>query len=229
MAIAKKHHKLLWIAGAGVGGFVVYQYVYKPWAAQQAAVAAAGGVSAGTSSPSLFPSFPSVSLPSPSSMVSAPTTVGTTVPSIGATVPGVVGIVMQKKMWTQQQATDRLNALVAAAQNAQTAIANLKGGGANPAAAGVPAAQAQLAAEQAALAGATDSYNKLLAAGDAIGAAAYQAAMLGHQNDINDLNARIAAASATVDNTAAIAAYEGQLAANDNDYFALTGSHLVGV
>ena len=51
--------------------------------------------------------------------------------------------------------------------------------------------------------------------------------MIGHQNDINELNALIASVSKPVDNSAAIAAYQGQLAANDNDYFALTGSHLI--
>lgn len=225
----KKHHRLLLIAGAGIGGYVVYQYVYKPWAAQRAAVAAAGGLDT-TGLPSLsslIPSYPNVGLPGVSSMVSAPTTVGT-VPSIGPTVPGLVGVVMRKKSWTQQQAQTRLDQLVAAAQNAKAQIAALSAGTANPAAAGIPAAQAALAANVAALAVAQDAYAKLVAAGDANGAALYQAAILGHQNDINDLNARIAAASVANDNTAAIAAYQGSLAALDNDYFALTDTHLVG-
>ena len=227
MATKKTKHTLLWVAGAGVGGFLAWEYLYKPWAAQQAALAGAAGVPA---SPSLFPSLPSINLPSPSSMLTEPSTVGT-VPSIGVNPGGVVGACMLKKggTWTQSQCQTRLDQLVAAAQSAQAAITQLQaGGGANPAAAGIPAAQAALAASQAALATATMAYNQLVAAGNTDGAATYHAAILAHQSEIADLTQRIAQASTANDNTAAIAAYQGQLAANDADYFALTGSHLIG-
>jgi hypothetical protein len=223
-----KSHKLLWVAGAAVGGWAAYEYLYKPWAAQQAALVAAGALPATTGLASLLPA---ISLPSPLDMVSAPTALPSTtpVPSIGAPVGGVVGACMASKggTWTQTQCQTRLDALVQAARNAQAAISNLQNT-ANPAAAGIAASQAALAAEQAALAVATTAYNQLVVAGDVNGAATYHAAILGHQSDINDLTALIAAAQKPVDNSAAIAAYQGQLAANDNDYFNLTGVHLVG-
>lgn len=225
MAIKKKHRTLLWVAGAGVGGFLAYEYLYKPWAAQQAALVAAGGTTAGTS---LFPSLPSISLPSPASLLSEPSSVG--IPSIGVNPGGVVGACMLKKggTWTQSQCQTHLDALVAAATNAQQQITALSAGTSNPAAAGIPAAQAALAASQAALATATTAYDQLAAAGNTDGAATYHAAILSHQSEIADLTARIAAAQTAPNNTAAIAAYQGQLAANDNDYFNLTGVHLVG-
>lgn len=224
---ARKKHTLLWIAGAGVGAFAVYEWLYKPWAAQQAALVASGALPASTNPLSSL--FPSLNLPAPASMLSTTPAVGP-VPSTGAPVGGVVGACMAKKgfTWTQTQCQTRLDALVSAATNARSAIAQLQSATSNPAAAGIPAAQAQLAATQAALATATDSYNKLLAAGDTNGAATFHAAMLAHQSDIADLTARIAAAGTANDNSAAIAAYQGQLAANDADYFALTGSHLIG-
>ncbi len=223
-----RKHRILWIAGAGVGAWAGYQFIYKPWAAARAAALAAGG-----QVPSLFPSLPAlggpVTVPGPGAMVSGPA------PQImpsnlnpGAAVGGVVGACMQKKgnTWTQQQCQSRLDALTAAASTAQYAIAQLRQAG-NPAAAGIPDAQAALAAEQSALNIATTNYNNSVAVGNSSDAAIWHAAMLGHQNDINELNARIAAAQQPVDNSAAIAAYQGQLAANDNDYFALTGVHLI--
>jgi hypothetical protein len=226
---SKKTHRLLWIAGAGVGAFVAYRYVYQPWAAQRAALAASGGTPAGGGLlTSIFPTtYPNVGLPGPTALVSTPTTVGS-VPSIGPTVPGLVGVVMRKKNWTQSQAQTRLDQLVAAATAQSAEIARLKAGTPNPAAAGIPAAQAVLAANVAALAEAKTAYAAAVAAGDTNGALTWNAAILGHQNDINDLNARIAAASVANDNTAAIAAYEGSLAALDGDYFALTDTHLLG-
>lgn len=243
--MARKHRRLLWIAGAGVGAYVAYRYVYRPWADARALAALPGGAAAGAAgggtSPAILPNYPNISFPNPLNMLtppappitapvtSTPAGVPTTqVPSIGATVPGLVGVVMRKKNWTQQQAQTRLDQLVAGAQNARAQITALSSASSNPAAAGIPAAQAALAASQAALAVAQQAYNQLVAAGDANGAALYHAAILGHQNDINELNARIAAASTANDNTAAIAAYEGALASLDNDYFALTDTHLIG-
>lgn len=223
MAIKKKH-RLLWAAGAGVAGFAAYKWVYQPWAAQRALLAAAGATNAG----GFLPSYPTAPLPSPGTMLSPPTTVGGPT-SIGQTYGGVLGACIAKKggTWTPQYCQQRLDALVGAAQNAKAAIAQLKAGGTNPAAAGIPAAQAALAANQAALATATTNYNNSLAAGNSNDAAIWHAAILGHQADIVDLTNRIAAAKAPVNNLAAISAFEGQLASNDNDYFNLTGVHLI--
>jgi hypothetical protein len=222
MATAKRHTLLL-IAGAGVGAFVAYEFVYKPWASARAAAAAAG-----QPAPSLFSSIVP-SLPPPAAMVSAPAQITPSNLNPGAAVGGVVGACMQKKgnTWTQQQCQARLDALVAAAQNAKAAIAQLQSAAGNPAAAGIPAAQAALAQNQAALQVATTNYNAAAAAGNVNDAATWHAAMLAHQADITDLTNRIAAAQAPADNSAAIAAYQGQLAANDNDYFNLTGVHLL--
>lgn len=223
----RKTHRLLWIAGAGVGAWLVYERVYKPWAAASSAAVAAGG-----QAPSILSALPNILLPtptpSPAAMVSAPLAITPSNLNPGALVGGAVGACMQKKgnTWTQQQCQTRLDALVAAAGNAKLAISQLSAAG-NPAASGIPAAQAQLAAEQAALVEAQTNYQANLNAGNTTNANAWYAAMIGHQNDINELNARIAAAQADPDNSAAIAAYQGQLAANDNDYFALTGSHLI--
>lgn len=215
-----KHHYLFWVAGVGGGAFLAYEFLYKPWAAAQAAAGAANPLAS-------FLGTGATAFPPAAAMVSAPSQITPSNLNPGAAVGGDVGACMTKKViWTQQQCATRLNALKAAFANAQAAVANLQSGAANPAAAGIPAAQAQLAAEQAALAGALDSYNKLTAAGDTNGAATFHAAVLAHQADITDLQNRIAAAQAPVDNSAAIAAYEGQMAANDTDYFNLTGVHL---
>jgi hypothetical protein len=222
--MATKHHTLLWIIGIGGAGWAGYEYIYKPWAAQQAAnalLAAGGTLPATTAAPTSL--LPSLTLPSPLSMITEPTALPT--PSIGTNPGGAVGACMTAKggTWTQSQCQTRLDALTQAAQNAMAALAQLQAGTPNPAAAGIPAAQAQLEAEQAALATATDSYNQLVAAGNTNGAATFKAAMDAHTADINDLTARIAAAQVPVNNTAAIAAYQGALAANQQDYANLTG------
>lgn len=238
MAMKKKHRKLLLIAGVGVGGYLAYRFVYVPWKASQVAggntVATLPGASLWND---LFPSstLPAVDLPAPTSLITAPTSIDSTLPApistggtLGPVYGGVLGACLAAKpTWSPSYCQQRLDGYVSAAQSAKAAIANLQNG-ANPAAAGIPAAQAQLALEQAALAAAKDSYDKLTAAGDAVGAQQFSAAMIDHQNDINDLTARIAAASTANDNSAAIAAWEGQLAALDSDYFNLTGAHLTG-
>lgn len=234
MAIKKKHRKLLLIAGVGVGGYLAYRFVYVPWKAGQAALPATPAGGNGLLN-YLFPTttpLPAVNLPSPTSLITAPTSLPAPISTGGTLGPqygGVLGACLAAKpTWSPSYCQQRLNQYVAAAQEAQAAIANLSGATANPAAAGIPAAQAQIAAEQAAYNAAKDSYDKLTAAGDAVGAQKFSAAMIGHQNDINDLTARIAAASTANDNSSAIAAWEGQLAALDQDYFNLTGAHLTG-
>jgi multidrug efflux pump subunit AcrA (membrane-fusion protein) len=218
-----RKHRILWIAGAGVGAFAAYHWIYKPWAASRDAALAAGG-----QVPSLFPFSSASALPPPAAMVSAPAQITPSNLNPGAAVGGVVGACMTKKgnTWTQGQCQARLDALVSAARNATAAIAQLQNG-VNPAAGGIVAAQAQLAAEQAALDIATQNYNAAAAAGNTNDAATWHAAVLAHQSDIADLNNRIAAAQAPANNAAAISAYQGQLAANDNDYFNLTGVHLL--
>jgi hypothetical protein len=231
---SKKHHYILWAAGLGVGGFVAYEYLYKPWAAQQAVLATAG---LNTTSPlSDFTSvLPSSLLPSPASMVTAPVDLPVVTPTAsnldpGAAVGGVVGACMTIKggTWTQSQCQTRLDSIVSAYQQAQQAIAQLQGAS-NPAAAGVPAAQAALEANQAALTIATTNYNNAVAAGNQADAATWKAAADGHAADIANLQASIAAAQAPVNNAAAIAAYQGSMAALNDNYLALTGVNLTGV
>lgn len=217
-AAAKEHHALLWLGLVGGGGFAAYELFYKPWAAAQALAAAGTGVSpllpatGGLTSPIYTGPSPSAGGQYQGSIVDPRVTPG-----------GDVGQAMWRKNWTQDQATARLNAVKTAIANARTAIATLSSQTVNPAAAGINAAQAQLAAESAAMATAKQAYDQLVAAGNTAGAAAYQAEIAGHQNDINDLNARIAAAQKAPDNSTAIAAYQGQLAANLAEYTALTG------
>lgn len=240
MALKRKHKRLLMVAGVGVGGFLAYRYIYQPWAAQRAATAAAGGAAPGAGGllSALFPgaALPAVRLPSPASVVSAPTSVGGNglPPPIGSTTlgpqySGALGACIKAKggTWSPEYCQQRLTGYVTAAANARAAINALSAPGANPAAAGIPAAQAQLAVEKNALAAAVTAHDQLVAAGDP-GAANYQVAIIGHQNDIQDLETRIAAASTANDNSAAIAAWEGSLAALDSDYFNLTGAHLTG-
>lgn len=234
----KKSHKLLWVAGAGVGAYLGYRYVYQPWKAAQDALL--------TTTAATLPTTSLPSYVSPLSMVAPPTTLPTMLPvttvtpqptslvptsvtTLGPQYSGVIGACIAKKgnTWTAQQCSDRLTAIVAGAQAAQAAIAQLSAANANPAAAGIPAAQAQVAIETAALQQAQAAYAKAQAAGDGAGAAAWAAAIIGHQNDINDLTARIAAAQAPVNNSADIAAREGALAALDSNYFDLTGVHIL--
>lgn len=223
MAAAKKH-TLLELAGAGIAAFIGYEYVYKPWAANQAAVAAGTAAAAATGTGSFFAPL--------SSLISAPTT--TTMPAaaaatIGASIGdhritpgGPTGYAMWLKGWSQDQAHDRLIAEQTGYNNAMQAIANLQNT-ANPAAADLPAAQAALQAEQAALSVAQTAYQQLMAAGNTQGAATYAAAISGHQNDIAQLQARIAAAGQAVDNSAAITTWQSAAATFASQFAALTG------
>jgi hypothetical protein len=220
MAAQPNHHTALWLLGGAAGVFAGYEFLYKPWLTQQAANA---GIS------------PLSSFPSPTSMLSTPSYVGpSTLPGgqQGSIVDprtspgGDVGQAMWRKGWTQTVAQARLDAIKTGFANSNAAIAQLQANTGNPAGAGIPAAQAALAAEQAALGNAQAAYQQLMAAGNTTGAAAYAAEILGHQNDIRDLQARIAAALQPVDNSAAIAAYQGTIAGLKADYNALTGMTL---
>lgn len=218
-----KGHPILEVGGLAIAGFLGYEFVYKPWAANQAAIAA-GAAGADLLNP----------LPGVSDLVTSPSILGTAAPggiqgSIvdpRVTPGGPVGQAMWLKTWTQAQATQRLNALQAAYTNAMTQAAALANNTANPAAAGIPAAQAQILAEQGALASAQDSYNQLIKAGNTAGAATFAAAIQQHQQDINDLQARINTASTASDNSAAITQWKAAAASADSDYFNLTGQHL---
>jgi hypothetical protein len=224
----KRSHAVLWVAAAGVGGWAAYEFLYKPWAASQAAAGGGalppyGGTGTGGTT-----ALPGTLLPPPTAMVSDPANIiGFT--SLGPQYGGVLGACIAKKggTWDATKCAQRLNDLVSAAKNAKAQIAALKANTVNPAAAGIPAAQAQLDLTKAALTQAEAAYNNALAAGDSAAASVAHAAMLAHTSDINDLNSRIAAAQMPVSNTAAIAAWEGALAGNDNDYFNLTGVHLL--
>jgi hypothetical protein len=224
----KGNHDLLWIALAAGGGWLGYEFVYKPWAANQAAIAA-GAASAG-----------GLALPGITSMVSGPSAPITNqdqslVPGQVAPIyssnpslmyPGPVGTCMSRKgnTWTAAQCTTRLNALIVAYNNAMQQIANLKANTSNPAASGIAAAQAQLAVYDS-----TITQQQAALAQQPAGSQGYQqfaTSIAALQVDRQQLAQRIAAASSPVDNSAAIAAYQGQAAANDNDFFNLTGQHL---
>lgn len=225
--MARRKHTLLYVAGAGLAGWAAYQYLYKPWKAQQDA--AAGGLLPGGGA--FLPGGTVTGSPPLGSLLPAPggiTPIGWT--SLGPQYGGVLGACIAKKggTWSPEKCQARLNDLVNAARTAKAQITALQGGSLNPNAAGIPAAQLALAQTQAALANATERYNATAAAGDTNAAAIWHAAIGAHQADIGDLVARIAAAGKPVDNSAAIAAYEGALAGNDNDYFNLTGTHLIG-
>lgn len=216
MAAAARNHDLLWLAAGGAGLFAGYELVVKPWLAAKAAAAA--GTSTGL--PSLFPS----------SMISSPTIV----PGSGAPTQssikdprvspgGDVGEIMARKGWSQQQAQARIDALKAAKATALQAISQLQTNTGNPNAAGIAAAQVQLNATITARDNALARKAADEAAGDAAGAAKWAAAAAAQQQDITELQARIAAAGRPLDNSAAIAAYQGALASANADYRALTG------
>lgn len=213
MAAAKKH-TLLELAGAGIAAFVGYEYIYKPWQAAR------------TASDMPTSSTPSSFFAPISSLVTAPTT---TAANIGATVGdhritpgGPTGYAMWLKGWSQGQAHDRLIAEQTGYNNAMQAIANLQNT-ANPAAAGIQAAQEALATNQAALAAQQDSYNQLTAAGNTTGAAQFAASIMGLKQNIADLQARIAAAGQPVDNSAAITTWQSAAATFASQFAALTG------
>lgn len=227
--MAKGNHDLLWIALAGGAGFVGWQV----WKAHQAALAAAaaGG---------LTPLPIGGGYPSAGSMVTGPSAPignqnqslvpGQTAPIYSSNpsllYPGPVGTCMSRKgnTWSAAQCTTRLNQLIVAYNNAAQAIANLRANTSNPAAAGIAAAQAQLAQYDAVITQQTAA----LAAQPA-GSQGYQqfaTSLASLKQDRAEIAARIAGAAQPLDNSAAIAAYQGQQAANDNDFFNLTGQHL---
>lgn len=223
----RNKHTLLYVAGAGVGAWVAYQYLYKPWAAARAAAADTGG---GGLIPSVYPAYPPFTnpLPAPGAVVAAPGAIPPPIgfTSLGPQYGGVLGACIAKKggTWSPQKCQERLDKLTNDTRNAQAQIAALRG-----ATAGVDltAARDALARTQAALNAATAGYNADLQAGDTAGAANWHAAIVSHTADLNDLNSRIAAGSRANDNSGAIAAWQGAIAAHDSDYFDLTGQHLV--
>jgi hypothetical protein len=222
---AKQKHTGLYLAGGAAAALGGYQFVLKPWlAAKAAAAAGATGASAG-----LFPSlFPSVTAPinvGPSA--SAGGQYQSSIKDPRKDPGGPVGEAMARKNWTQQQATERLNAITAAARLAVQQIAALQANTVNPNSANVAQAQAALAANRAALANAQAQQAQNAQDGDALGATKWQAAAAAHAQDISELEARIRAALAPLDNSGAIAAYQGALANQRGDYFALTGVQLV--
>lgn len=217
----QQSHTALWLGGAAAAAFAGYEFVYKPWAANQALLAA-GGASA------LSPLFPS-------SMVSSPTIVGPSVNPGGiqgsivdprVSPGGDVGQAMWRKNWTQTQAAARLAAIKTGYANSLAAISQLQGQVANPAASGIAAAQLALQQSDAGAAQAIANQQAALQAGDQAGAALWASAAAAHQQDSREIRARIATASAPPDNSAAIAAYQGTIAGLKSDYAALTGMTL---
>ena len=222
--MAKSDNKTLLLAGGGVAAFAAYEFLLKPWLAAKNAAAAASGAL-----PTLF------SPPATSSLVSSPTStwapggVQGSIVDPRITPGGDVGQAMWKKNWTQQQATTRLTALKAAYANAMAQIQAAKSPSSNPAAAGIPAAQQQLAVVQSAIANAEARAAQDAAAGDQAGAAKWAGAAATHRQDAAQLQQRIiAAAAAPAGDPAALAAWEGAAAGFKADYFALTGMNIPG-
>lgn len=214
---ASKHHELLIAGGVGLVGFLGYEFIYKPWAA---------GNAAPLDLTSGLPSF------NPTSMLTTPTVTNTT-PNPGGvqgsiidprvSPGGDVGQAMWLKNWTQKQATDRLAAIKTGIANTKAGIAQLSSTQPNPAASGIPAAQLAMSQEQAAIVGATQAMNDAVARGDTANAQIWRNAIAAHQQDIAELQARINNAAAPVDNSGAIAQYQGALAALLQEYKSLTG------
>lgn len=239
--MAKQKHTLLWVAGGGVAAFAAYRYLFEPWAAEHGFADDVGGGASGgggswpqsgwpLSPTPLTPTAPPVVgnlLPPPMSMLEAPgVIIGYN--SLGPQYGGVLGACIARKggTWSASKCAQRLNDLVAAAKTAKAKVAELKAG-APQNAAGVPAAQAQLALVQQALTNDTVQYNAALQRGDTAAASQWHAALISHQTEAADIQARIAAAQTPVINTAAVAAWEGALAGHDQDYFNLTGVRLL--
>ena len=225
----RNNHTLLWVAGAGVTAYVGYQWVYKPWAAARAANDGLPSPAGPALLPYYPPGSPNGALP-PTSMISAPgAIVGFN--SLGPQYGGVLGACIAKKggTWSPEKCQGRLNDLVAAATAAKAQIAALKASTPNPAAVGVPAARLKLAEVNAAIANDDVQLAAAQARGDTNAAAIWQATAVAHRQEAADITTRIAAAQAPVNNSSAIAAWEGALAGHDTDYFNLTGTRLVGV
>jgi hypothetical protein len=229
----KRHHYVLWAAGLAVGGWAAYEYLYKPWQATQLAATAALPAAlpnySDYAAPSGLPSAtdmltdPNVLAPIIPSQVSASATGVTT--SLGPQYGGVLGACIAKKggTWSPSQCQTRLDQLVAGYQSAAQTIAQLQGSAANN---NIASLQQLLAANQTALAQAQASYVAAQSNGDAASMATLATAIAGHQSDINAIQAKISANPGNADNSGTIAAYQGQMAANNMDYFNLTGTYL---
>lgn len=228
--MAKRNRRtLLWLAGAGVGAYVGYQYVYKPWRAGQVAngnapLPGGGYYPAPGGGGSLPGPMPGGSLlPQPGNI----TPIGWS--TLGPQYGGVLGACIAKKggTWSPEKCQARLNELVNAGRVAKAKIAELKAGIPNPAAAGVPVGQTKLLEVQAAIVNDQQQYAAASAAGDAVRAAAWHGALLSHQAEANAIAAHLAASQKPIVDTVAIAAWEGALAGHDTDYFNLTGVRLL--
>lgn len=221
---AKQNRTTLYLAG-GAAAVAGYQFLVKPWLAARSLAAAGGG---GSLLPSLLPS------------VTTPTMIGPN-PSVTGQIPGSivdprvspggdVGQAMWRKNWTQAYATQRLNAIKAAAAEAVAKLAQLRAPGAMNAQAAALVAQGKVDLAQLQNIAANDRLNETTAkaAGDAAGAAAWGQAAAQHEAQANQLAARITATAAgdTNQTAAAIAAFEGALANQKADYLTLTGLQL---
>lgn len=223
--MAKSNHDLLYLALAGGGAFAGYEFLYKPWAAAQAAVAN-GAVSAGGFN------FPPVSsmVTGASPAIDTSLVPGQTAPIYSSNpslaYPGIIGNCMAKKgnTWSAAQCQTRLNAYIVSYNNAAQAIANLKANTANPAASGIPAAQAELARVDAVITQQQAALAQQPA--DSQGYQQFATSIAALQTDRAQIAQRIASAAMAVDNSPAIAAYQGAMAAADSDFFNLTGTHL---
>jgi len=233
--MAQQQHTLLTIGALGAAAIAGYEFLYKPWKAEQdaALLGTTTGIDPTTGLPSntgnpggvMYPSSAGVLSPivdtginnPPGPYVTAPVgNVGIPPSNLdpGAAVGGPIGTMMTRKNWTQQQATDRYNLL----QTTYAAsVANL-----NALTSGQTAQQIQaaLAAENAALQAAGPPYNAALARGDAATANQWKIAIDGHNQDIAELNARLQAINSN------IAAYQNQIAGLQSDYYNLTGLQL---
>lgn len=223
MAAASKHHDLLVLAGGGAAALAGYQFILKPLLAR---------LQGGGALPNLLGGPFAISTPSivgGTGVYSPVTGPGGSISIVDPRVTpgGLVGQVMYRKNWTQVQAQARLDQLMTACRTATAQIAALSVPGANPAAAGVAAAQAQIQANQVAANTARQRAAQDLANGDTAGAANWSTAAASHEQDIVELSNRVSAGLASVDNSAAVAAYQGALAGYKANWLALTGQNLV--
>lgn len=235
--MAKKKHTLLWVAGAGVAGLAIYEFVYKPWAAGQPQSDLPNPILPGYAPGPVYTGTPilpggqttdptGVPIPTPISQLTLPAPISIT--TIGAQYGGALGrcIAAKGNTWSPSKCQQRLNDLVNSFNLSAATIAKLQSA-TNPAASGAPAVAARIQLLQGALSSAQQGLAAAQAAGAADQVAAYTKAISDHMTDLAAAQQLYAQATASVVNSGAIAAYQGQMAANDTDYFNLTGDHLM--
>jgi hypothetical protein len=224
--MAKKQSPLVWLGG-GAAVLAGYEFLLKPWLAAKNLGTPAGGGGGGF--PSILPSWSGVTTPSSIGPAVNPGGVTGSIVDPRISPGGDVGQAMWRKGWTQLVATDRLNKLKAAFAQAMQAIAAMKSATANPAAAGIPAAEAEYAKVMSAALQAEQMKLAAQSRGDAPAVTVWAAAEAAHRQDALEIRARIAAAAAPLNvDQAALTRWESAAAGHKADYAALTGMTIPG-